>query len=98
MTSSVGILRWDARQRQLTISESLLAALGYPHQLIVERVGQDGLVLYQAGDPRISPDAKVRLSIGEDAAARLGLIDGRYDARVEGGAIVAVVWRESESS
>ncbi len=103
MTTPIGILRWDARSRQLTISELLLEQLGYPHQLIIERVGADGLILYQAGDPRISLGAKTRkvnyprrakprLSVGEDAAAGLGLVDGRYNARIEGGAIVAQLW------
>lgn len=100
------ILTWNSRQRQLSISEKLLSALvpPYPHILIIERVGESGLILYQSGDPRISPDAKPRkvhysqramprLSIGEDAALALGLIDGRYQARVEGNAIVATVWR-----
>ena len=98
------ILTWNSRQRHLSLSEGLLAALNYPHLLIIERVGADGLILYQTGDPRISPDAKARkvhysqramprLAIGEDAALALGLIDGRYQARVEGGAIVATVGR-----
>jgi len=63
-------------------------------------VGETGLILYQADDPHISPGAKERnvnypqramprLSIGERAVFELGLVDGRYDARIEGGAIVA---------
>lgn len=101
------ILTWSNRDRHLSISESLLALLDYPHQLIVERVGDGGLILYQAGDPRISPDSKARkvnyprramprLSIGEAAAIALGLVEGRYQARIESGAIVA--WRESGPS
>ena len=100
------ILTWNSRSHHLSLSEPLLAALNYPHQLIIERVGADGLILYQTDDPRISPDAKVRkvnypqrakprLSIGADAALALGLVDGRYQAKVAGGAIVATVWRES---
>jgi len=76
---------------------------------VIERVGDGGLILYQVGDPRISPGAKIRkvnypqrakprLSIGEEAAVALGLMGGRYQARVERGAIVAVVWRENEPS
>jgi len=98
------ILTWNARSGHLSLSEPLLAQLSYPHLLIVERVGDDGLILYQVGDLRISPDAKARkvnyprrakprLSIGEEAAVALGLVDGRYRARVEGSAIVATVWR-----
>jgi hypothetical protein len=98
------ILAWNSRQRHLSLSEGLLSALNYPHLLIVERVGERGLILYQAGDPRVSPDARARkvhysaramprLSIGEDAALALGLVAGRYRARIAGGAIVATVWR-----
>lgn len=103
------ILTWNSRQRHLSLSEGLLSALNYPHLLIIERVGESGLILYQAGDPRVSPDAKARtvhysqramprLSIGEDAVFALGLVAGHYQARVEGGAIVATAWRESEPS
>lgn len=98
------ILTWNSRQRHLSLSEGLLAALNYPHQLIIERVGASGLILYQADDPRVSPGAKARkvhysaramprISIGEDATLALGLVEGRYQARIEGGAIVATVWR-----
>jgi hypothetical protein len=93
-------IRWNSRAGHLSISESLLAALGFPHVLIIERVGESGLILYQRGDKRMSPDAKERkvnypqramprLGIGAPAALELGLRDGRYAARVDGGAIVA---------
>ncbi len=71
------ILTWNSRQRHISLSEGLLSALNYPHLLIIECVGESDLILYQAGDPRVSP----------------GAVDGRYQARIEGGAIVATAWR-----
>ncbi len=93
------ILRWNPASGHLSISEELLEQLHHPHVLIIERVGERGLVLYQRGDARATgKERKVnypqrampRLKIGLDRATELGLRKGRYDARIIDNAIVAL--------
>lgn len=93
-------LNWNPRAGHLSISEALLTALNYPHQLILVRDGATGLVLYQEGDSRAcdakprkvhySGRAQPRLSIGPEPATALGLRAGRYRAFVDGDCIRAV--------
>jgi hypothetical protein len=92
-------MRWDARSGKLSLVEELVAALGYPHVLILEKMGDTGIVLYQRGDPRATgKERKVsyphralpRLSIGATPAADLGLVHGPYRGWIEEGAIYAL--------
>lgn len=93
-------LRWLAKHGQLTFTERLLQQLGYPDQLVVERVGSTGLIIYVPGWKFGSPGATVRkvnyprrssprLGIGTDPAKALNLINGRYRAEISGTIIIA---------
>lgn len=91
------MLRWNPKSRHLSISERLLADLGYPHALILERLGETGIVLYQRGDPRATAKER-KVNYPQRAMPRLGIGDpdtiaylrpGVYRARVVSAAIVA---------
>lgn len=93
------IIRWNPNAGHLSISEQLLSQLGFPHVLIIERVGETGIALFQRGDSRISPDSRERkVRYHERQMPRIGISEpalvahlraGRYLGRVVGGALFA---------
>lgn len=92
-------IRWDSRQRKLSLNMRLLAALGHPQVMVVEPMGKNGIVLYRSSDPRATRMERVvtypkraspRISIGAQAVPGLGLIHGNYTAWIEEGAIYAL--------
>lgn len=90
-------LRWEPNRDRpggrLHIGRALWDALGRPARLNVERSGDTlRLTIAEpgAGWAVIQPGPGMpRLSIGEDAATALRLVDGRWDAAIVGQAIVA---------
>lgn len=97
--SGARFLRWEGRIKgrtgQLYVGRALWQELGEPARMDVQRLGTE-LVLRPCGADVgwavIKPSQGMpHMSIGDEAAAALRLIEGRHPAEVRGGEIVALL-------
>jgi hypothetical protein len=103
--SGARFLRWEPprspsgvasrRSGHLHVGRALWMEIGEPRRLNVQRLGQE-LHLRLCGEGEgwavsRSPNAMPHLSIGEEPADTLRLLEGRWAAEIRGGAIVAAM-------